>query len=498
MDDEEKKASESFINQGKEKLQSAGEKAEKAKRAFKIFMKLPTPVKIAIIAVPLGITVLLLFLTGAEYIINAKGWEDTASAKSNLFGGGIVASAEDGTTAGGTAGESGDTAQNGTGYSYSEKAVKLNEDERKWEFKLDVEDTSEGSYRDQLLKSGFTDNEIDDMSQSEIMAYLLLLNGADQDTYTKNELKVLPYLIKAELATQQVDLREADDMYKSNGEYNAPETKGLEETDEIQGTIHFKRVNSKDVNDQTVLSYINYETFKGYGESSDIDNGKKYFSFNNDGDLVIYTWSHAIYTYDYIDGKGTVPDSKKQEGSDEYTLQETVIDYKPLVSQYTLPFEVLAALLITTEDCTFTKQVADLAFTSNIEISLIEEYTEDTTVNTTQYYDTVRKYQYLSGSITVNEQTSAEYDLTLINNHTDNTDASIDCKHTSPIHGKDYTTQEEKFDNSTPTYTINETIYTETNNYKFGVTKADIWFAKIEKELLQSDKETTQNSSIRT
>lgn len=358
---EEKKQSESFFQESKEKMKSAGEKAQKAKKAFKIFMKLPTPIKIAIIAVPLVVIVLLLLFSGGLNVLDDLTFEDIFSTKASAMGS--------------------DT-------SYSKDFIKIKDG--KWV--LDMSDDIINKIKDAGIDTT-------GKSQEELLMEYFKLNGLEENDIPDGTLKLLPYFIKAELSTQQLDLRKASEMYNSQGEYNVPDTKDMDKNNEVCGTIHLKRINSKDMS-KINLEYTDYETFKTYADNK--NEAIKYFSFNDNGDLVIYTWTHTKYTYNNIDGKIEVPAEAKKSNSDDFFLQESIVDYKPLVSKYTLPFEVLTALVINSEDVEFAKKVADLAFESNIEIALVEEYEYSKTINTTKYYKTIREYQHLNGNITVN------------------------------------------------------------------------------------------------
>lgn len=446
--DEEKKQSESFISKSKEKMQSANEKMQKAKRTFKIFMKLPPPVKIAIIVIPLVVIILLvIFLPGATFLMDILHYENVLNTKASAM-------------------ESIGTDSN----TYSSEIIKL--ENGSWN--LSMSDT----IKDKLTENGI---DISGKDENELLLEVLKLYGLDDEYLSKDEMNLLPYLIKAEIATQKLDLRTEDEMYPG-GTYNPPDTSDMENSTEIYGTVHLKRVNSKDKS-TTYLSYVDYETFKSY--SNNKDEAIKHFSFNDNGSAVIYTWNHIKYTYDNQKGVIEVPDSAKKENVDQVNLQETVIsDYESLIKKYTLPFEVLTALLINSEDINFTKEVADLAFKANIEISLIEEYEYTKTTNTTKYYKTTRGYQHVEdGRITLNGESIYTY-TGLIEKYTDNENREVSCTHSGDKkHGNKFTYFTNHYTDSSPSYTIVETIEQETNTYKYGVTLADCWFVKVEKEI---------------
>ena len=180
MEPEDQNQGDSFFKESEEKIKSAGEKVKKTKKAFKIFMKLPTTVKIAIIAIPLGIILLMLLFAGGAYLLDILGFENIFNAKTSAMGAGTA---------------------------YSTKVVKM--ENGKWTLNLDDEIKTE------LENAGI---KTDGMTQEELLIEYLKLKGLSEEDLTKDEISILPYLIKAEIATQQLDLRKAKDMYKNDGE----------------------------------------------------------------------------------------------------------------------------------------------------------------------------------------------------------------------------------------------------------------------------------------
>lgn len=450
MDPEEEKQSESFFNESKEKLKDSKEKIDKTKKAFKRFMKLPTPVKIAILVLPLVIILIFLLLAGATYLLDILGYEKTATAKVEVMG---------------------------TGATYSKKVIKMDNGK----YVVDISD----ELKQELIDAGIN---TDGMSQDEILIELLIAHGLDVSILTEEQIETLPYMIKAELASQQLDLRPGDEMYDDSGNYIAPDLDSLGEN-EIQGTVHVKRTSSKDMS-SIILSYVDYATFRSY--NGDINEGKKYFSFDDDGDLVIYTWNHNKTTYT---SSGTVPAGAVPANTENYYMQETKIDYKSLVNKYSLPFEITTALLVVSEDTDFIKQVADLAFDSNIEISLIEEYEYNKSVNETKYYETIREYQHLDGTVTVDGNNVINKNWELINAQTEGDGTDVVCEH-SGVHSSEFTYKKENFSgDENPTYTITEINETESNNYQYTVTLADIWFMKMTNIPTNEYEETYNESS---
>ena len=84
----------------------------------------------------------------------------------------------------------------------------------------------------------------------------------------------------------------------------------------------------------------------------------------------------------------------------------------------------------------------------------------------------------------------------LIEKYTDASNTQVECTKHGGVHKNKYTSEEKKFVmNSEPSYTIVETIEQETNTYKYGVTLADTWFAKVSKEIKKEDVQTSSNNS---
>lgn len=476
-DEEQQKQQEGFIKKSAKEFQRKKEKKEKAKKAVKIFMKLPTPIKIALLVILLVPIIILLF-AAFRSAIDDIDFERVRTAKADLFGAGATSS----------------------------DIVSLNKDNGTWDISL-----SEG------LKQKLTDAGVntEGMSQDELITELLKLYGFDENDFSDKELQLMPYLLKAEIATQYVDLRSRDEMYDSSAKtYKTLSDSEIEEAtknNQILGTIHLKRVNTADLNNPIILEYVDYETVfkpiidKQNPTEGDYNNIRNYFSINNEGNLVIVTWSYNKVTYTLEDGIiGNPYDSNTFANSENYTLSEMVIDYKPLVNKYTLPFEVLTALLINSEDVEFVEKVANLAFSANIEITIAEEATITDKTYTTNYYETIRNYQYISMYAPVNGNRTqiTNYEFLHGDSSCDNEDDEIVDFHRLSIKGTeledpenqfDCTYKDINFDENTPSYIVKQHVVLKDNTYKYGVTYADTWFIKAEKKI--DKKETKEDLS---
>lgn len=468
-EEEQKKQEKGFLEKSKNELKRSRERAEKAKKAVKIFMKLPMPLKIILLVLIL-VPVVIVLIGGFLYVINYRNWDMAKTAKAEALG-------------------------SGTGYSSS--VVTLNKADGTWDVSVNDE-----------LKKKLTDAGIDTngMSQDELLKQLLILYGFDENDFSDKEIELMPYLLKAEIATQYVDLRSRDEMYDSSAKtYKTLSDSEIEEAtknNQILGTIHIKRVNTSDLDNSIVLEYIKYEDFKKNLETNDYDKVKGYFSINDEGNLVIATWGYNKTTYTLADGKIENPykGTDTFQNSESYTLSEMVVDYKPLVSKYTLPFEVLTALLVNSEDTEFVEKVANLAFSANIEITIAEEMTETNKTYVTNYYETIRNYQYIrmcapvNGNRTIIEEykfLSGDSSCDTPNDVIEDLSGFSENNVNPPDSIYNCTYKDIYFTNNQPSYTVKQDIVLKDNTYKYGITYADTWFMKATKNI--SQKPTTEN-----
>lgn len=456
----EQRGGSEFFKKSKEKFQKAKEKAEKTKKTIKILASIPKSVYIFLIAIILVVVVIVLF-GGFLGVIDNWNWNTAKTAKQEALG---------------------------AGSGYSSSVVTLNKSNGTWDVSVNEE------LKNKLTEAGI---DTDGMSQDELLKQLLMLYGISDQDFSDEELDLMPTLLKAEIATQYVDLRSRDEMYDStNKSYKTltdSQIKEAKEKNQILGTIHLKRVNTSDLDNSIILEYIDYEEFKKKLESNNYDDIKGYFSINDEENLVIATWNYNKITYTFSNGYITNPyeNDISYKDSESYNLSEMVIDYKPLVNKYTLPFEVLTALLINSEDVEFVEKVANLAFSANIEITIAEEMTQTNKTYVTNYYETIRNYQYIQMCAPVNgRRTEIERVYTFLDgDYVCDTKDNIEISsgfgdiYKQPTDINNCTYKDINFSNSTPSYIVTQTIETKDNTYKYGITYADTWFMKATKNI---------------
>ena len=183
-------------------------------------------------------------------------------------------------------------------------------------------------------------------------------------------------------------------------------------------------------------------------ENTDLNNAAlQYFSIDGFGNIIVANWTR---TTTKIDSNEEGVENIPEPGKIEYSLSTVKINYKTLISEYTMPFDYLWAFLVMGEDTEFVQNLTDLALDSEIEITLYDELT-----------------------ILENDEkeTHQEQNKTYIEEYT--TDIYNDGNRS--FYWRKYytdTTTEDKHK-----YT---NIVTETNKVKYRLTKADVWCVKYE------------------
>lgn len=248
----------------------------------------------------------------------------------------------------------------------------------------------------------------------------MIENGSNVKKYLKTP-QELEKLMKAEIVTQ-----------------NPKIGKG-----ELDGIIEFKRRKTdKSVID---LKYVDEETFNSYIDAYNTDGDEtalKYYTIDANGNALIAQWTKTTKTVE-VSVDGSTPTS---ETTITYSMTSAMINYKSVVQKYSMPFDYLWALLITTNGKKFVLELADYVIEdSSIDITGIENYSSTPDVDGPK-----------SETITVTEEVDV----------------------TDPKTGKKY--KEKKTVNKTKTTTITTTV--ETNNVNADLTKADTWIMDYKKD----------------
>lgn len=165
----------------------------------------------------------------------------------------------------------------------------------------------------------------------------------------------------------------------------------------------------------------------------------------------IATWNKTTDTIE-------TDDPKDESSSNEfYYMSTTMINYQELTHKYTMQFNLLWALLVVGDDEDFALELADLAYNSDIEITVYDNYKKNTVED---------KWNYIRED---KNQVSATVSEDTCNLH-----------------------QSTEFEDikSNP-YTTTRTVVTETNTVDVGLTKANVWIVDYEKEYKQGEIKTS-------
>ncbi len=291
----------------------------------------------------------------------------------------------------------------------------------------------------------------------------LMDSGANLDYYTAEQLKCFPAFIKAEAATQYLDLRPNSEKIV-NGEYVPRKSEDLAEND-VPGVILVQRTNTNG-NTPTVLEYKKKEDFENL-----IAEKKKevlnYFTISDEGNLVIAKWNQVNVAVS-IEGEDGLPDDIKTEvqgqdtGGDQINITTEEISYSQYISKYTMPFEFLLQLLVITEEPDFCTELVDYVLNSKIVINIQEEETYTETTETRNYIIHNKDNKYISYQVKAADQEIGSDEKYFLKAEKD--DKGNDCT---------------SYSNNKPKVTITKK-YT-SHSYRFEIVEADTWIVKYEK-----------------
>ena len=189
---------------------------------------------------------------------------------------------------------------------------------------------------------------------------------------------------------------------------------------------------------------------------------------------IVATWNSVEYSEETED-----EDAEPWEDYSTYTITTTKVDYQNLTSGYTMPFNYLWEFLVITENKEFVLELAELVYNSEIEISIYDNETKVTEVETIEY----EKYKH------VVSEGSATFERPVTTSSNSNTTNSTNTSNSSTSGTSTQTTTETEpaeasADNNTDDLGLTETeshtytTITTTNTLNVAVTLADVWMAK--------------------
>lgn len=261
------------------------------------------------------------------------------------------------------------------------------------------------------------------------------------------QVEILSNFIKAEVVSQNIKL-------------------GQNDTEDLQGAIELQR-NEAD-GSSYALTYISPTRFDELIAESNVDEIKKYFTLNENEEIIVANWSTTVVTTVSDDeevwnnwvaeGKTVTEnsDGTKQIVETQIVIGKSKLAYKSAVEKYAMPFDLLWALLVLGEDQDFVNELAKLAIDSKIVITAHDNLTTTTDVQTenykryTKYTETLEMQKNRidkKETITKDEETGEEVKTTETTESVIETvsesgeeETSIDCNITTTTVNQSYTT----------------------------------------------------------
>ena len=180
-------------------------------------------------------------------------------------------------------------------------------------------------------------------------------------------------------------------------------------------------------------------------------------------------YTAVVATWTQVDTKITSGDSNVESNEEtQYTMTTTNINYEAMVKPYTMPFDMLWALLVVGEDKDFIFELTDLIYGSDIQITVHDNLTINTQVDEWHYTEQIKAVVDATITATCNGQTATD---------------SI----TNDVHDPHEENE----------YVTTKTVVTQTNTIQTVLTKADVWIVDYENEYTYSAPvETTTTSKV--
>lgn len=325
---------------------------------------------------------------------------------------------------------------------------------------------------EQNVRTYLNAHNIGDLTDENIKFITALVkHGYKLEDYSNREqLQALLLFFKADIASQSLDLRPAEEMF-TNGVYNPPNF----DEDGIPGIITIKKYrvnieNNSSINEQ-ILEYTpnaNFEAILNEGSTTNINK----FTINANGDLIIANATKTTTEYQYPSNYNG------PENSETYSIFSNTVQFKPIISKSSLPFNLMATLMVYIEDPAFYMGIGETVRTSNIVLALKEEETINVQETNTEY--TPRTENYYDFSYNVSYENSDGQPEIL---------AHGSMRPLKPVNGKNYTSLE----NGTP-FNVKEKITTNSYRQLMEIKEIKNWFMdyKIE-EYIGTTNPTTTN-----
>ncbi|MBR0427707.1 MAG: C40 family peptidase [Clostridia bacterium] len=174
-------------------------------------------------------------------------------------------------------------------------------------------------------------------------------------------------------------------------------------------------------------------------------------------------------------------DESENKNDHNYNMSEITIPYQSIVAQYRMPFNYLWAMLIYSNDKSYTFDLADLVRNSQIEITIHDNYNKTKTVTKEER---TTDYKYTG-------QANVKFDYTYNIQYPNNTSTKVKGSNTLQDIIKGTATEKEYYEKTT-------TIVNKTNTLDIALTLADSWCVKYEKKYKYNEQPNTHDTSTQT
>ena len=233
-----------------------------------------------------------------------------------------------------------------------------------------------------------------------------------------------------------------------------------------------------DINDQGQIYVSNpgssnrSSDYEGWYDVSELMKGCRYIVTTDSGGTGIAQSNNSsadyvavVATWKQVDTTVTTDDPNVEPYSTTtYSMTTTDVNYEVMVEPYTMHFDFLWALLVIGGDKNFVFDIADLAYNSQIEITVHDNLTVNTDVDHWTY----------------TERTKAEVgDATIVANCGGYTASGTVGAHTHDPWGED------------KPYTTTKTVVTQTNTINIALTRANVWIVDYKNEFTYSEPTST-------
>lgn len=325
-----------------------------------------------------------------------------------------------------------------------------------------------------LIDLGYTEQEISNLSEEEIIYILGLkrkINKDKLDNCTQAEIlwcssDVYSKYLKSPDELERLLNAEIITQYPKTGKGN------------LDGIIEFER--HKTDGTTTTLKYIENEAFNQKVQNGDISVLNN-FSLDSQGQLLIAvnnTHTEELTTDDpeidiseyttYLSSTDKNDDGSFKKNQTSITIKPA-INYKNMVQKYTMPFQYLWDLLVISDDRNFVLELAKLVENSQITISIYDNIT--TTSNTSEY--TYKKETRIDTYAEVKPAKDYGVKGYPSNRYWVSQD-SPDKEHYLKEYEPDYMV--------TGGFNVKYSVIDETNTPTIDLTKADVWIVDYSKE----------------